>query len=186
MVDIFFEISTEVGCCLKGVSHILTFENLKIQDVSMSTSTIFIKRPLNYCRSLAVVKEKYKEYSPVLSAIMWTVSGLYAAAQSNFNSNITGITLSFPVSQILIMLIVSAMLCKGLATVSVISKKKHFLLKSLQNNIMLVLPWLSVTTYALYFNHYLGLLQTLTTVLRIKKLSWLPWFNLFLNILLLG
>ncbi|KAJ3645997.1 hypothetical protein Zmor_023610 [Zophobas morio] len=136
----------------------------------MSTSTIFIKRPLNYCRSLAVVKEKYKEYSPVLSAIMWTVSGLYAAAQSNFNSNITGITLSFPVSQILIMLIVSAMLCKGLAT----------------NNIMLVLPWLSVTTYALYFNHYLGLLQTLTTVLRIKKLSWLPWFNLFLNILLLG
>jgi hypothetical protein len=84
----------------------------------MSTSTIFIKRPLNYRQSLAMLKQKYDEFSPFISVILWIFSGLYSASQTAFNSNVTGLTLSFPVYDLLLMSFSSTLLYQGLNNVS--------------------------------------------------------------------
>ncbi|XP_064213567.1 uncharacterized protein LOC103313345 isoform X2 [Tribolium castaneum] len=80
----------------------------------MSTSTIFIKRPLNYRQSFALLKEKYKDLSPALSLILWTISGIYAASRNSFNQNVSGLILSFLVSDLIVMTFASIVLCKGL------------------------------------------------------------------------
>ncbi|XP_044253528.1 uncharacterized protein LOC123004358 [Tribolium madens] len=135
----------------------------------MSTSTIFIKRPLNYRQSLALLKEKYKELSPALSVVLWTFSGIYAASKSTFNSNVSGMTLSFLISDLVIMTFVSLLLCKGL----------------IDKSMMLLMPWMCLTVYSLYFTHYQGIVNTLTALKRVKKISWLPWSNIFVSVILL-
>ncbi|RZC35893.1 uncharacterized protein BDFB_006605 [Asbolus verrucosus] len=136
----------------------------------MSTSTIFIKTPANYRQSLAHLKEKYREYSPFLSLFIWTFSGLYAAAKTNFSPNITGVSVSFAVHDLLLMFLTSLLLYKGLTS----------------RNIILLLPWMGMTLHTLYYNHYLGLINNFTTLKGVKKLSWLPWINLSVNTVLLS
>lgn len=77
-----------------------------------------MKQGLNYRQSLAVLKKKYKEFTPALSVILWTLSGIYAIAKSHFNTSVSGVTLSFVVSDLLMMSLASLILCKGLVDVS--------------------------------------------------------------------
>ncbi|EFA05132.1 uncharacterized protein LOC103313345 isoform X1 [Tribolium castaneum] len=135
----------------------------------MSTSTIFIKRPLNYRQSFALLKEKYKDLSPALSLILWTISGIYAASRNSFNQNVSGLILSFLVSDLIVMTFASIVLCKGL----------------IDKSIILLIPWMSLTAYSLYFTHYQGIVSTLTVLKRLKKISWLPWSSIVASVLLL-
>ncbi|KAJ8970250.1 hypothetical protein NQ317_017612, partial [Molorchus minor] len=56
----------------------------------------------------------------------------------------------------------------------------------LQRNVALVFPWVIVTLYGLYYNHYKSL-SKMTTVLRsVRHATGLPWLALFVTSIGLG
>ncbi|KAJ8956675.1 hypothetical protein NQ318_014030 [Aromia moschata] len=137
----------------------------------MSSSTIVIKNPGPNLQD-GILKAKLAEQkSPTLLIItLWVFSSIFSAAKIDFSSNVTGISISFNMQDVVLIAFSAWMLHRGLST----------------RNVALIFPWVIVTVYGLYYNHYKSLSKMLGVLRSIRHTTGLPWIALFITSIGLG
>ncbi|CAH1973836.1 unnamed protein product [Acanthoscelides obtectus] len=127
----------------------------------MSSSTIMIKSPSPNYQDIRHLQE-YK-FPTLLVFSLWTFSSMFSAAKIEFSSNVTGISVAFNMQDVVLIAFASWMLHRGLAT----------------RNIALIFPWVIVTFYGLYYNHYKSVSKMATILRHIRYVTAVPWLALF-------
>ncbi|KAJ8934020.1 hypothetical protein NQ314_013656 [Rhamnusium bicolor] len=133
----------------------------------MSSSTIIIKNPVPTIQDGTILKTKFPEHksSALLIISLWVFSSIYSAAKTDFSSNATGISIAFNMQDVVLIVFAAWMLHRGLAT----------------RNVALIFPWVIVTLYGLYYNHYKSLSKMMSVLRHIRHASALPWVALFIT-----
>ncbi|XP_030751942.1 uncharacterized protein LOC115879314 [Sitophilus oryzae] len=143
-----------------------------ISKLKMSSSTLALKNnPTNY-EELNLKCPKFQEpKSPaLLLTSLWLFQSIFSACKMDFYTNVQGISITFNIQDVVLISFAAWMLHKGLSS----------------RNIALILPWIIVTLYGLYYNHYRSL-RRMTVILRAVRLaSPFPWIALFLTAVGLG
>ncbi|KAL1489180.1 hypothetical protein ABEB36_014118 [Hypothenemus hampei] len=115
---------------------------------------------------------KFQEPRPpiILVASLWLFQSIFSACKIDFNGSFQGIAVSFNMQDVALIAFSAWMLHKGLST----------------RNIALVFPWIIVTLYGLYFNHYKSLMRMMSILKTVRHSTSLPWMTLFLTSIGLG
>ncbi|KAJ8922969.1 hypothetical protein NQ315_001515 [Exocentrus adspersus] len=131
----------------------------------MSSSTIVIKNPVpNFPDS--TLKSLNEQKSPALLIVsLWLFSSIFSAAKTDFSSNTTGVSIAFNMQDVVLIAFSSWMLHRGLAT----------------RSSALIFPWVIVTLYGLYFNHYRSLSKMMTVLRHVRHATALPWIAIFIT-----
>ncbi|VEN60209.1 unnamed protein product, partial [Callosobruchus maculatus] len=139
----------------------------------MSSSTIMIKTPSPNFPGVRHFQD-YKSPS-LLIVSLWLFSSMFSAAKIEFTSNVTvlkrrklyqpfiaGISIAFNMQDVVLIAFASWMLHRGLAS----------------RNIALVFPWVIVTLYGLYYNHYKSVSKMAAVLRHIRYVTAVPWLAL--------
>ncbi|XP_023311436.1 uncharacterized protein LOC111692011 [Anoplophora glabripennis] len=130
-----------------------------------SSSTIVIKNPAPNFPDTAL-KSLNEQKSPALLVVsLWLFSSIFSAAKTDFSSNTTGISIAFNMQDVVLVAFSAWMLLRGLSTRSA----------------ALIFPWVIVTLYGLYFNHYKSLSKMMTVLRHVRHATALPWIALFVT-----
>ncbi|XP_066261704.1 uncharacterized protein [Euwallacea similis] len=103
-------------------------------------------------------------------ASLWLFQSIFSACKIEFTGNLQGASISFNIQDVLLIMSTAWMMHKGLC----------------MRNTTLILPWVVVTLYGLYFNHYKSLLKMVAVLRAVRHSSGLPWVALFLTSISLG
>ncbi|XP_074036064.1 uncharacterized protein [Leptinotarsa decemlineata] len=128
----------------------------------MSSSTIVIKTPPNYPDSVLKANPLEQKSSKLLISSLWLFSSVFSAAKIDFSANVTGISFSFNIQDVLLVSFAAWMLHKGLAT----------------RNVALIFPWILAALYGLYYNHYKSLSRMAAVLKHVRHTTALPWIAL--------
>nr|CAI5826269.1 unnamed protein product [Callosobruchus analis] len=126
----------------------------------MSSSTIMIKSPSPNFPEIRHMQD-YKSPSLLIFSL-WIFSSMFSAAKIEFTSNVTGISIAFNMQDVALIAFASWMLHRGLAS----------------RNIALVFPWVVVTFYGLYYNHYKSVSKMAAVLRHIRYVTAVPWLAL--------
>lgn len=122
----------------------------------MSTSTVVLKKP----GSGYSCEKRVEKYSTnFVAMILWGMAALVNSVHPTINHSRSGILLSVNAQDVLVMLLATYLLAKGLK----------------ESIYWLVLPWICISVYNMYTVQYEGAYQMYDTfkVTRIKDI--LPW-----------
>nr|CAH7742847.1 unnamed protein product [Callosobruchus chinensis] len=139
----------------------------------MSSSIIMIKTP---SPNFPEVRQQQDYKSPALLIFsLWMFSSIFSATKIEFTSNVTvlkrrklyqpfiaGISIAFNMQDVVLIAFASWMLNRGLAS----------------RNIAVVFPWVIVTFYGLYYNHYMSISRMAAVLRHIRYVTAVPWLAL--------
>ncbi|KAG5876630.1 hypothetical protein JTB14_005046 [Gonioctena quinquepunctata] len=128
----------------------------------MSSSTIVIKNPPNYPGSVLKTNVLEQKSPTLLISSLWLFSSIFSAAKIDFSTNVTGVSVAFNVQDAVLISFSAWVLHRGLSS----------------RNIALIFPWIMVTLYGLYYNHYRSLSRMMTILKHVRHATALPWIAL--------
>ncbi|KAF2898186.1 hypothetical protein ILUMI_07990 [Ignelater luminosus] len=99
--------------------------------------------------------KKGRYHMGFVSMCLWTIAAIVAAAQTETSSNVTGVSVTFKMQDVLLMLFTTCLLARGISI----------------GNPYLFYPWVILSTWSLYQSQYPGLIKMLHILKRTKGVS---------------
>ncbi|CAH0563471.1 unnamed protein product [Brassicogethes aeneus] len=130
----------------------------------MSSSTIVYRSP-KFKDKNQLSNDSSERSSALLILSLWLFACIFSVAKSEFSSNMTGISISFNMQDVLFMGFACWLLHKGLSS----------------RNVILVIPWMTMTIYSLYYNHYRGITKMILILKHSRSHQTLPWLALLIS-----
>ncbi|XP_066147097.1 uncharacterized protein [Euwallacea fornicatus] len=139
----------------------------------MNSETLAVQRhPPRHQISQKGVDGKFTESEPsvLLMASLWLFQSIFSACKIEFIGNLQGAAISFNVQDVLLLMSAAWMMHKGLC----------------MRKTTLIFPWVVVTLYGLYFNHYKSLRKMVAVLRTVRYSTGLHWVALVLMSVSLG
>ncbi|KAF7278671.1 uncharacterized protein LOC143195827 [Rhynchophorus ferrugineus] len=133
--------------------------------MSLSTLTLRAKHANFDEINMKLPKFQEPKSSTLLLLSLWIFQSIFSACKMEFYANMQGISISFNIQDVILISFAAWMLHKGLSS----------------RNIALIFPWVIVTLYGLYYNHYRSLRRMTALLKSVRLSSALPWIALFLT-----
>lgn len=134
-----------------------------------SESTLILKPPNQY-----LVKKLYQDKSNAVKGFsfvcLWTIAAIVATAHTDLNLKITGVSLTFRLQDVLILILTTCMLAHGFTTA----------------NPYLVVPWIVATSWNVYCYQYSNLIKMVEVLQKARVVPKLAWVALGIDALALG